>query len=328
MHTPNFWYRPAGPLAWALRPLGAFYSGCSKRRMARARDVYVPPVPVICIGNLNAGGTGKTPCSIAIAQRLGAQGYTPAIVTRGYRGRLSGPIKVDPAQHDSEDVGDEPLLLAMFCPTIVSKDRKAGVKAAITQGADVVLMDDGFQNPHIHKALSIITVDAHYGFGNGLCIPAGPLREPVQTGLKRADLLLCIGKDAAQTRFAAQNGNLINLQKMIGRIEPVHTGINWHNLRVLAFAGIGHPDKFFHTLRALGAQIVIKQAFGDHQRYTSAMLRRLKYDANQNGLQLVTTEKDAVRLPAWFRQQIITLPVRLHIKDWHAFDEKMAQLKR
>ncbi len=318
--APAFWFRrkPA-PAATMLRPLGALYAAGTARRLQRGPRERVA-VPVICIGNINAGGTGKTPTVIAIAQRLLAQGIATQIVSRGYGGTQSAPTRVDERRHNAAEVGDEPLLMSAFAPVWVADDRREGIRAAIADGAQMVLLDDGFQDPAVAHDLSLVVVDAAKGFGNGLCLPAGPLREPVPTGLARADALLSIGPPAMQARFAADWGAAVALPHLTGALQPLQTGIDWQGHRILAFAGIGHPEKFFATLRDLGADLVRGEALDDHQPFTPALLQRLATEARLSGAQLVTTEKDAVRLPADFRRDVLALPVRLELDDWAALD--------
>ena len=314
MRAPKFWYGEPGIRARLLSPLASLYAHQTRSRLRTAKPLRLD-VPVICVGNINIGGTGKTPTVIALIDRLNARGYRPHVVTRGYGGSERGPKRVSEQNDRPDKVGDEPLLLSAFAPTWVSRDRKPGGLAAVKDGADVIILDDALQNPDLATDATIICVDARHGFGNGRIIPAGPLREPVSEGLSRGDLLLSIGADSDQITFEAEWGGLMSIPHLRAALAPLHTGFDWTGERVLAFAGIGHPEKFFHSLREIGADVVATEALDDHQPLSPALMQRLRAEASRHDARLVTTEKDAARLPMEQRREILTLPVRLQIAD-------------
>ncbi len=327
MQPPKFWFTHPDHLDWRahlLAPMAAVYAATTARRVLKRGDKF--GIPVICIGNLNLGGTGKTPTVIALLDRLQKAGLTPHIVSRGYGGAEVGPLRVDPRRHAAADVGDEPLLIAEFAPTWVSRDRTKGVAAAETDGAELVILDDGFQNPSVSKDISVIVVDAASGFGNGRVVPSGPLREPVLQGMKRADLLLLIGAPEQRRAFRTLWADQVPVPILDAELCPLQTGMDWQDLAVLAFAGIGRPEKFFATLRDLGCRILHAEPLSDHQPLTPALMRRLESEASAMNAQLVTTEKDAVRLPDAFRQKVLTVPVRLEIEDWTPLDQVIGKL--
>jgi tetraacyldisaccharide 4'-kinase len=281
---------------------------------------------VICVGNLTAGGAGKTPTVAALAGLLASRGVAAQVVSRGHGGRLAGPVRVDPRRHAAVDVGDEPLLLAAIAPVWIGRDRAAAARAAVADGAAAVLLDDGLQNPSLVKDLSVVVVDAEFGFGNGRVIPAGPLREPPGDGLARAGLVLVIGAPSARARLLGAWPALAAAPRIEGELRPLATGMDWRGLRALAFAGIARPEKFFATLRGLGAEVAAERAFADHAAYDARLLARLAAEARALGAQLVTTEKDAVRLPPAFRRDVLVLPVRLEIEDAAPLDAALARI--
>jgi len=314
--APEFWARPGlaqavlEPLAWANAAAGA-----ARRALARP---WRAGVPVLCVGNVVAGGAGKTPVALSLARRLAATGARPFLLSRGYGGTMAGPVAVDPARHGVAEVGDEALLLAAAAPTIVARDRVAGARAAIAAGAGFIVMDDGFQNPSLEKDLSLLVVDGAYGFGNGSLIPAGPLRESVASALARADAAVLLGDD--ETEIAARLAG-----KRVLRADLAPTGAAPRG-PVVAFAGIGRPRKFFRTLEAADVPIAVRHEFPDHHPYSEAELRRLADEAQECGASLVTTAKDAVRLaPAW-RARVAVLDVEIRWQDESALDALLAPL--
>jgi tetraacyldisaccharide 4'-kinase len=264
----------------------------------------------------------------ALAARLAAEGRMPAIVTRGHGGRILGPHRVDPASDTYRDVGDEPLLLAATAPVWVARDRAAGARAAAEAGADIVLLDDGFQNPGLTKTASILMVDAASGFGNGRVIPAGPLREPVAGGLARADAVVLVGSEADADRTLARWPELSRLPVIRARMVPMRTGLDLAGEPVVAFAGIGRPEKFFATLREMGADLVETHDFPDHYAYPDAILKRLVTSADRANAMLVTTEKDAVRLPPAYRREVMTVQITLELSEWEAIDAILGRLRQ
>ncbi|MEO0821390.1 MAG: tetraacyldisaccharide 4'-kinase [Pseudomonadota bacterium] len=335
MRAPAFWWQaPEAPglKARLLAPASLLWRLGAALRKARACPERAS-VPLICIGNLTAGGAGKTPLVRALAARLAAAGHTPHILLRGHGGRLgrTAPHRVDPARDGFADVGDEALLHAAQTRTWVARDRLAGARAAARAGAELILMDDGLQNPAILPDLAILVVDAGQGFGNGRVMPAGPLREPVAEGLARIappnrGLAVLIGEPEARARLLAAWPALAAHEPIPARLAPLATGLPIAGLPVVAFAGIGRPEKFFDTLRALGAQLRRAEAFADHAAYAPAVLTRLQREARAAGAMLVTTEKDAVRLPPAFRREVLVLPVALETDRWDALDAAIAPL--
>lgn len=314
--TPAFWYAENAPPP-ALKPLSWLYDGLSRLRRGLARP-YRAAVPVVCIGNITLGGSGKTPVAIAVSRILHDLGFLPHFLTRGYGGRLQGPVTVNSAEHGFRETGDEPLLLARHAPCWVAKNRAAGAAAAAEGGAGAIVMDDGFQNPSLHKTLSLLVVDAAAGFGNGAVFPAGPLREQPEHALKRADACIILGAadEAARENWQqrlAQHG--YRDQVFFAALRPQTDTLQG---AFVAFAGIGLPQKFRTTLEACGAEVKEFFPFPDHHPYTDADLEKLAAAARRHNAALITTEKDALRLPEKFRTTVQTLPVSLQWQDEQA----------
>jgi tetraacyldisaccharide 4'-kinase len=303
--APDFWARP-GLLSDLLSPLAWGHAGLSAARRALTRAKHVG-VPVLCVGNLVAGGAGKTPVVLSLAQMLSGAGHRPQILSRGYGGSLAGPKRVDPALHSAAEVGDEPLLLARAAPTWIGRDRVATAAAAIAQGAELLLLDDGFQNPLLHQDLALVVVDGEYGVGNGRVIPAGPLREPARVGLARAQAVVLMG--AGKNDLALAGTKTLKAKLVTRDADPLK------GKRLVAFAGIGRPQKFFATLKELGAVLVAERGFPDHHRYHEAELDQLAREAANQDATLITTEKDWVRLDPRWRMRVAALKIEVQWED-------------
>ena len=328
MKAPAFWSNARtapGALSTALMPFSYIWRLAGRLRSNRTTPARVD-VPVLCIGNLTAGGAGKSPMVAALQGRLAEQGIAAHVVTRGYGGKTIGPHLVDERTDRFEDVGDEPLMLSANGPVWVARDRVAGARAALHAGAELILLDDGYQNPGLHKDASILMVDAGQGFGNGRVIPAGPLREPVAEGLSRADLAVVLGPEPQRAVCRQSWPELATLASLDAQLVPQQTGLPLEGEDVMAFAGIGRPQKFFDTLREMGANLIATHAFADHQPFPPAILRRLLKESREASAVLVTTEKDAVRLPQSMRMEILTVQVRLAPVDWTPIDDLVQTL--
>ena len=324
MQPPDFWYNQRGSLLSALlAPAGWLYGLAGAIRQDRARP-WQAPIPIVCVGNLVAGGQGKTPTALSIGTALKAKGKNIQFLSRGYGGALTGPLLVDPASHTAQDVGDEPLLLADIAPTWVSVDRRAGVEAVHSMGAEIIVMDDGFQNPAVKKDLSIIVIDGEIGFGNGRLIPAGPLREGVAVGLSRAQAVVIIGEDRFKLHDAlieiAQSSNQPPVDIFSAKLKPDSAAAALKDQKVYAFAGIGRPKKFFNTVLEIGADLVGAKSFDDHHPYTENEINTLLATAKQEDATLVTTAKDHVRLSAALKKDVAIVTVTLDWTDASALD--------
>jgi tetraacyldisaccharide 4'-kinase len=331
--TPRWWYvrdlsgRGGGMpgLRALLTPASWIWAAVTARRIARATP-FDPGVPVICVGNLTVGGAGKTPVVRALAERLRAWGRDVHLLSRGYGGRLEGPVRVDPARHSSADVGDEPLMLARDFPVWVARDRAAGAKAAAEAGAEAIVMDDGHQNPSVKKALSLVVVDGEtrrdeWPFGDGRVFPAGPMREPLAVGLARAQAaLILLPADLPKADpglVAVLRGPPLLVAHLAAAAAPPKGP-------QVGFAGVGKPWKVERALQAAGCELADFASFPDHQAYDEATLKRLADRAAQFDAGLVTTEKDWVRLPPEWRTRVAAWPVRAEFDDPAALDALLA----
>lgn len=294
MREPGFWYRPPSWTSRFLMPIGALYGAVAAYRMTRPGKNA--GIPVICIGNYHLGGAGKTPATLKIAEILSSSGESPFVVSRGYGGQFIGQVRVDATLHDAREVGDEPLMMASYVPVVVARDRAAGAMLAKQQGASVVLLDDGFQNPSLAKDVSFIVVDSMRGVGNGYVFPAGPLRAALWPQIARTDALIVIGKghaaDDVQSAILA-NGH----PALRASLKPEEKSVaSLRGQRVLAFAGIGDPARFFAMLRASGVDVIEERIFADHHSFSSSDMDKLSHIAASKSLLIVTTEKDIMRI--------------------------------
>ncbi len=294
MREPAFWQPPYTWLSRLLLPLAAIYGEIAGHRMARKGTAV--GIPVLCVGNYHVGGAGKTPTTLALVALLRELGETPVVLSRGYGGSLRGPVKVDVSRHSAAEVGDEPLMMARTVTTVISRDRVAGAALARSTGASVIVMDDGFQNPAVAKDASIVVIDGDRALGNGRVLPAGPLRAPLDLQVARTDALLIVGRgtvaDSVAALVAAKRAPVwrAELQPDAASLEALR------GKRVLAFAGIGDPRRFFRTLRGAGVDVAVEKEFVDHHPYAVDDIETLAAQAQRDGLILVTTEKDMVKL--------------------------------
>lgn len=328
MKSPEFWTREDSILSAVLAPLGGIYDACAQARAALTSP-QTAPVPVVCVGSVLVGGAGKTPCAIALLSRLRAAGIDAHAVSRGYGGRATGPCRVDAESGSVDAVGDEPLLLARVAPTWVARDKIAAVRAAVDDGARMVVLDDGLQNPTLKKDLSVLVIDSSIGIGNGRIFPAGPLRELFSQALDRVHAAIVLdGAGTGETgvwpevigRFRA------SLPVHRARLVPAETALPVLERPVFAFAGIGYPAKFFSMLRGMGCDLVGALAFPDHHRYTFKEVMRIVEMTIGTGARPVTTAKDAVRLPEDTRKMVDVVDVVVEFEDEAAIDELLRPL--
>lgn len=326
LSTPRWWYRREdriAPISRALlTPISWIWAAATARRIAKGQP-YDPGIPVICVGNLTVGGTGKTPVVREIARRLGAH-----VLTRGHGGRLAGPIRVDPAIHTAADVGDEPLMLAQDLTVWVARDRAAGAHAAAEAGAKILIMDDGHQNPTVLKTLSLIVVDGEtrddeWPFGDGRVFPAGPMRELLPVGLARADAVIILLPADLETPNAQLLDQLSACPTLIARLAPTDPPPSGPQV---GFAGVGKPWKVERALQAAGCHLADFWPFPDHHPYDERVLQRLAGRAEQFGAGLVTTEKDWARLPPAWRTRVTAWPVRAMFEDEAALTALLLRL--
>ncbi|MGV3550794.1 tetraacyldisaccharide 4'-kinase [Rhizobium sp.] len=292
--APPFWWKKGDPRAWLLAPASLIYGYFAGRRMKNAKRAEVD-VPVICVGNFTVGGAGKTPTVITLARAAKARGLKPGVLSRGYGGSMDRTTVVDPDHHRAKDVGDEPLLIAREALTVISRKRLEGARMLIAEGADLIIMDDGFQSAALRFDYALMVIDGMRGIGNGFLVPAGPVRAPTTLQLAHATALLKLGDGTGADpfiRIAARSGKPV----YEGMVQPVGDAEAISGKRVLAFAGIADPRKFYRTVEELGAEIVARRSFGDHQHLSDDEIDDIISTAEKKDLTIVTTAKDAVRL--------------------------------
>jgi tetraacyldisaccharide 4'-kinase len=309
VRAPGVWSR-RGIVSTLLSPLGLVTAAITARRVARPG--FDAKIPVFCAGNAVVGGAGKTILARDLLHRLPGR---PFAITRGHGGRLAGPLRVDPARHRPEDVGDEALLLAATGPTILARDRAAGARLALAAGATAIVMDDGLQNPGLLKSFSFLVIDGGYGFGNGLLLPAGPLREPIAAAAARCGAAVLIGPDTSNALAALPARLPVLRAELVPACAAPLGGVT-----VFAFAGIGRPEKFFASVRQLGAALAGVMAFDDHHRYTARDAGLLLEKGEALRARLITTEKDFVKLPPALQALTLVVTVRLNWTDQPALD--------
>ncbi len=293
--APPFWWTKADWRAYGLWPFSWVYGRISGSRMDHARRASIP-VPVICVGNFTVGGAGKTPTAIALARAARQKGLKPGFLSRGYGGSLDVTTVVDPSHHRARDVGDEPLLLAREGLTVICRKRVEGARRLVAEGADLIIMDDGFQSARLTFDFSLLVIDSRRGIGNGFLIPSGPVRAPLRQQIRHASALLKIGNDDRADdliRRSARAGKQI----YEATVEPLDDG-GLKDVPVLAWAGIADPEKFYRTVRDMGAVLAETRSFPDHHHFSDDEIADLVDHAAANGYQLVTTAKDIVRLEA------------------------------
>lgn len=317
--APSFWWRPLSSVGTPLGWIGQLYGAIVAWRLRHIVPTKVD-VPVLCVGNLTLGGTGKTPVALFLGKHFLAQGKKVGFLTRGYGGCLKGPVQVVLSQHRAQEVGDEPLLLASVAPTWVSKDRVAGAKAMTQAGIDLIIMDDGYQNPFLYKDGSFVVVDGVQGFGNGQIFPGGPLRESLKEGLARADAVIIVREPSDRLKQS-----LKIYKKEILQAEVDIDSKTLPPGKVVAFCGIGNPDKFFASLEKEGVHMVEKKAFPDHHLYSAGDLDGLRKISEVQQASLVTTEKDWVRLPKKDQKDILAVPLTLKWKNWGKMEKLLKE---